>query len=155
MIAASSTSRSTARTFALSSNWFSATWKTRANKDVQLVFEQLIGSPRLKRVAVELLNDNLGPAIRKLFGMGGNRLSDVMLAVRRALLDQGVELVLLIEDFTILQGIQRELLDAITEAPMREGAFVLCPIRTAMAVTTGYFATLAQTFTTRAGFAAH
>ena len=78
-----------------------------------------------------------------------------MLSVRRELLDQGVELVLLIEDFTILQGIQRELLDAITEAPARAGNAVLCPIRVAMAVTTGYFATIARTFSTRGEFAGH
>ena len=127
----------------------------KANKDVQALYTQLIGSPTLRDIAVELLNENLGVAIRKLFGMGGTRLFDVMLAVRRELLAQSMELVLLIEDFTILQGIQRELLDALTEAPVREGQQVLCSIRVAMAVTTGYFATLAQTFSTRAGFAGH
>lgn len=127
----------------------------RANADVQQLFTQLIGSERLKTVAVDLLNENLGPAIRKLFGMGGTRLFDVMLSVRRELLAQDTELVLLIEDFTILQGIQRELLDAITEAPQRDGQQVLCSIRVAMAVTTGYFATLAETFSTRAEFAGH
>jgi hypothetical protein len=87
--------------------------------------------------------------------MGGTRLFDVMLSVRRELLVQQTELVLLIEDFTILQGIQRELLDAITEAPQRDGVQVLCSIRVAMAVTSGYFATLAETFSTRAQFAGH
>lgn len=128
---------------------------TKAGADVQSLFRQLIGSEPLKQVAVDLLNENLGPAIRKLFGMGGTRLFDVLLSVRRELLAQDTELVLLIEDFTILQGIQRELLDAITEAPTREGRQVLCSIRVAMAVTTGYFATLAETFSTRAEFAGH
>ena len=41
----------------------------RANHDVQALFTQLIDSPTLREVAVELLNDNLAPAIRKLFGM--------------------------------------------------------------------------------------
>jgi hypothetical protein len=127
----------------------------RANKDVQTLFTQLIDSPTLRDVAVELLNENLGPAIRRLFGIGGTRLFDVMLSVRRELLARGAELVLLIEDFTILQGIQRELLDAITEAPVRGGQQVLCPLRVAMAVTTGYFASLADTVTTRAEFAGH
>jgi hypothetical protein len=127
----------------------------RANKDVHVLFTQLIDSPTLREVAVELLNENLGPAVRKLFGMGGTRLFDVMLSVRRELLAEGAELVLLIEDFTILQGIQRELLDAMTEAPVREGRQVLCSIRVAMAVTTGYFTTLAETFSTRAAFAGH
>jgi hypothetical protein len=128
---------------------------SRANLDVQTLFGQLIDSPTLREVSIELLNDNLGPAIRTLFGMGGTRLSEVMFAVRRELLAQGMELVLLVEDFTILQGIQRELLDAITEAPVRSGRQELCSIRMAMAVTTGYFATIAQTFSTRAEFTGH
>jgi hypothetical protein len=128
---------------------------TRANKDVQGLFGQLIDSSTLREVALELLNENLGPAIRTLFGMGGTRLSDVMLSVRRELLARDTELCLLIEDFTILQGIQGELLDALTEAPVRGGQQVLCPIRAAMAVTTGPFTTIAQTFSTRGGFAGH
>ena len=127
----------------------------RANRDVHAVYTQLIDSPTLKGVAVELLNENLGPAIRMLFGMGGTRLSDVMLSVRRELLAQKSELVLLIEDFTVLQGIQGELLDALTEPPLRGGQWVLCPIRVAMAVTTGPFATIARTFSTRGEFAGH
>ena len=127
----------------------------RANKDVHALFTQLIDSSTLREVAVELLNENLGPAIRTLFGMGGTRLSDVMLSVRRELLAHGAELCLLIEDFTILQGIQGELLDALTEPPVRDGHHVLCPIRVAMAVTTGPFAAIARTFSTRGGFAGH
>jgi len=127
----------------------------RANKDVHALFTQLIDSSTLREVAVELLTENLGPAIRTLFGMGGTRLSDVMLSVRRELLAQGAELCLLIEDFTILQGIQGELLDAMTEPPVRDGQQVLCPIRVAMAVTTGPFAAIARTFSTRGGFAGH
>lgn len=132
-----------------------ATRAADANKDVQMLYTQLIDSPILRQVALELLNNELGAAIRNLFGIGGTRLFDVMLSVRRELLNQKLELVLLIEDFTILQGIQRELLDAITEAPTREGKQRLCPIRVAMAVTSGYFATIAETFSTRGEFAGH
>ena len=127
----------------------------RANKDVHALFTQLIDSLTLRDVALELLNENLGPAIRTLFGMGGTRLSDVMRSVRRELLTQGAELCLLIEDFTILQGIQGELLDTLTEPPVRDGQQVLCPIRVAMAVTTGPFAAIARTFSTRGGFVGH
>lgn len=126
-----------------------------ANSDVRELFTQLTGSATLREIALELLNAELGGAIRNLFGIGGTRLFDVMLSVRRELLAQGLELVLLIEDFTILQGIQRELLDAITEAPTRDGERRLCPIRVAMAVTSGYFATIAETFSTRGEFAGH
>src|SRR5690606_10994700 len=73
----------------------------------------------------------------------------------RTLAKQDVELVLLIEDFTILQGIQRELLDAIVEPTIRPGEPDLCGIRTTLAVTSGYFDSLADTIKTRAAFASH
>ena len=141
--------------FTISDLPLSVTDAARANKDVHALFTQLIDSSTLREVAVELLDENLGPAIRRLFGMGGTRLSDVMLSVRLELLAQGAELCLLIEDFTILQGIQGELLDALTEPPVRDGQQVLCPIRVAMAVTTGPFAAIARTFSTRGEFAGH
>jgi hypothetical protein len=115
------------------------------------IYAHLVGSPALLAAAVSLLNEQLEPAIRNLFGMGGQRLSDVMRSVRVELMDRDMELILLIEDFALLQGIQRELLDAIIEAPIRDNRKVLCSIRAAMAVTTGYFASL-DTARTRAAF---
>lgn len=124
---------------------------SKAGVDAARIYSEIIGSPRLRTAAVALLNEQLEPAVRNLFGMGGSRLSDVMRQVRIALLGENIELILLIEDFALLQGIQRELLDAIIEAPVRGNRKVLCPIRTAMAVTSGYFASL-DTAATRAAF---
>lgn len=107
-------------------------------------------------VAIEMMTVQLGPAIQTVFGLeGASSLTDVMLKTRRTLASQGEELVLLIEDFTILQGIQRELLDAIVEPPERAGEQDLCGIRTTLAVTSGYFDSLADTIKTRAAFASH
>lgn len=62
----------------------------KASYAVQELFKQLVGSDHLQRgPAVELLNDHLGSAIRTLFGMGGSRLFDVMLSVRKQLLLDG------------------------------------------------------------------
>lgn len=106
--------------------------------------------------AAELLTENLGSAIQSVFGLeGAVSLSDVMMETRRVLGERGDELVLLIEDFTMLQGIQRELLDAIVEPPERAGQAPLCGIRVTLAVTSGYWDTLADTVRTRAGFASH
>jgi hypothetical protein len=123
----------------------------KAGAAAKQIYAQLVGSTQLRTAAVALLNEQLEPAIRNLFGMGGQRLSDVMRRVRSALLERDTELILLIEDFALLQGIQRELLDSIIEAPVRDNRRVLCPIRTAMAVTSGYFASL-DTARTRAAF---
>jgi hypothetical protein len=112
--------------------------------------------PNKANLAVQMLNQELGPALQRVFGLeSGITLKEVMLKTRAMLAQQGAELVLLIEDFTVLQGIQRELLDAIIEPPVRRGHDELCGIRTTLAVTTGYFDTLAGTITTRAKFASH
>ena len=126
----------------------------KANQKARELYRLMHSDEDVRRVAAELLNEQLQPAIHQLFGVSERQLFDVMLQARRELLGRGVELVLFIEDFAILQGIQRDLLDAITEAPTRDGVSVLCPIRVVMAVTTGYFRRLGlQTVATRAGFA--
>ena len=124
---------------------------TRASVPAREAYRQLIGSEKLQQAAANLLNEQLAPAIRSIFGMQDTRLFDVMIGVRRALKARGMELCLLIEDFTQLQGIQRELLEVLIEPATRQGKKELCPIRTAMAVTTGYFDSL-DTVRTRAAF---
>lgn len=107
-------------------------------------------------IAAQLLTENLGPAIQSVFGLeGAISLTDVMMQTRMVLAERGMELILLIEDFTMLQGIQRELLDAIVEPPIRQGRANLCGIRVTLAVTSGYWDSLADTVKTRAGFASH
>jgi hypothetical protein len=68
--------------------------------------------------------------------------------VREALGEQGIELVFLIEDFAKLQGIDREVLEAVLVQPQQPGSKPLCAIRTALACTTGYFNGLISTFDT-------
>ena len=51
------------------------------------------------------------------------------------------ELVLLIEDFAVLSGIQKQLLQVVIKEAFRDGRQVLCTMRTALAYTTGYMDT--------------
>lgn len=112
--------------------------------------------PQPAETAARVLTEQLGPALQAVFGLEGTTtLRDVMLKTRRSLAEQGRELVLLIEDFTVLQGIQRDLLDALTEPPIQNGKRELCPIRVTLAVTSGYWDTLANTVATRARFMTH
>ncbi|MEV8095183.1 protein DpdH [Kitasatospora sp. NPDC085879] len=103
----------------------------------------------LQGIAVDLLNTHLETAIKKAANLGGGRLQDAMRQVREEYHRQGKEIVLLIEDFALIQGVQRDLLDAVVEAANREGQTALAPIRTLMAVTTGYFQSLPETALTR------
>ncbi|MDN3029459.1 protein DpdH [Streptomyces sp. S.PB5] len=103
----------------------------------------------LQGIAVDLLNRHLEAAIKSAANLGAGRLLDAMKQVREEYHRQGKEIVLLIEDFALIQGVQRDLLDAVVEAANREGETTLAPIRTLMAVTTGYFQSLEETVLTR------
>jgi hypothetical protein len=104
---------------------------------------------RTLRVAQETmgLTDNLGRP----------RISTIMIAVRRVLARNKMELVLLVEDLAVLHGIQRQLLEALitprrkessTDLGSEESAGELCQIRAAIAVTTGVWRQLEQSIDT-------
>ena len=103
----------------------------------------------LKAAAADILTEQLPVAVSAAWNMGGGRLQRAMLEIRRQYARQGKEIVLLIEDFVVLQGVQRDLLDALIEAGVRSGKTELAPIRTLMAVTTGYWQRLEETVLTR------
>ena len=106
----------------------------------------------LQDETVNWLNNNLSTAIGELLELRGDALLRLMLEVREALASSGAELVLLIEDFAKLQGIDMQLLEAIIAKPRQEGRERLCVLRTALACTTGYFRSLFQTVQTRVDF---
>lgn len=93
--------------------------------------------------AAEVLNDKvLDQAIAEVFrlgqALGGKTLPDLMMEIRTLLFRQGLELVLLIEDFATLSGIQEALLSICIQEAYRDGKLVRAPMRTALAVTDGY-----------------
>jgi hypothetical protein len=100
--------------------------------------------------AVRLLNDIVDDAIAPLATPADTSLSELFYEVRRHLLADGRELVLLVEDFAVLAGIQKALLDAIIREGETGGKAEACMIRTALAVTDGYFNNLETTVRTRA-----
>lgn len=118
-------------------------------KQVRNILRVMSGRPSLQAAAAELLTEALSPAVQAVFGMGNGQLQEAMLTIRKEYLRQGKEIVLLIEDFAVIQGVQRDLLDALIEPAFREGKQQLAPVRTLMAVTTGYYRRLAQTVRTR------
>lgn len=105
------------------------------------------------RRAVDVLNGVVDRAIRNLFrlnqAMGGVTLEEIVLQIRKLLMEEGKELVLLIEDFAALSGIQEVLLSVCIQEAVRSGQQVRAPMRTALAVTDGYL-TSRDTILTRA-----
>lgn len=110
---------------------------SRAGAAAKSVASALASGPEFREIAAKMLNEQLGPAVSQVFGIGGDDLKDLLVEVRGEFKKQGLELLLLIEDFSIFQGIQGGLLDAITLIPTQDNN--ICPMRVVMAVTTGYF----------------
>lgn len=106
------------------------------------------------RAAADLLNRYVvDEATRQLFhlneSMGGMTLQDVILAIRRQLLKDERELVILVEDFKALTGIQETLLNVLIQEGMVGGKREYATMRSAIAVTDGYL-TGQDTIATRA-----
>ena len=98
--------------------------------------------------AIALMNRNLPAAISQTLNFSADHLIDLMNALRRNLAHQGKRLILLIEDFARLQGIDAALLQALITPP-GQGEERLCELRWAMAVTTGYYKRLEATVLSR------
>lgn len=104
-------------------------------------------TPKHREEAIRFLNEVVDSALAGLVDLGGVSLADLFIEVRKQFLADDIELVLLIEDFAVLAGIQRPLLDAIIREGIRDGRRELCVMRTALAVTSGL---LPETVMTRA-----
>ena len=91
--------------------------------------------------AVAIINRNLDRAVARTLSFSSDKVEELMTRLRTYLKATGRELVLLVEEFARLQGIDRALLNAITS----QGDERMCRMRTALAVTTGFFASVAET----------
>ncbi|MGW5258152.1 protein DpdH [Streptomyces sp. NPDC004012] len=111
----------------------------------RLMLRLLLSKPEMRDAAVDLLNEYWEKSVQATSSLGGGRVLDAMKKVREIYAQQGKEIVLLVEDFALIQGVQGDLLDAITETSQREGRTVLAPMRTLMAITSGYFHDLPET----------
>ncbi|MGB6073213.1 MAG: protein DpdH, partial [Rhodococcus sp. (in: high G+C Gram-positive bacteria)] len=109
----------------------------RASADAREFAEVLGGDAVLRGLAATMLNEQLAPAVSSVFGVGGDDLKDLLIDLRLDLGKRGQEILLLIEDFSIFQGVQGGLIDAMTQIPTQGNP--LCPMKVVMAVTTGYF----------------
>ena len=107
-----------------------------------------------RKIAVRILNDTVDMALSALLKFDGNSLSDLFVELRKQLLADALELVLLVEDFAALAGIQNSLLDAMIRQAVEHGEQVLCVMRTVLAVTKGYLANR-ETVLTRARYEWH
>jgi hypothetical protein len=90
--------------------------------------------------ACRILNKALDNAKQRLLRLDPT-ISELFDAVRKELLLEKKELFLLVEDFAVLSGIQKQILQVIIKEAIRDGRQVLCTMRTALAYTDGYMDT--------------
>ncbi|MBH8566784.1 hypothetical protein I8748_32335 [Nostoc sp. CENA67] len=116
-------------------------------------YRSLVSDPEyIQKPTVTWLNDHLDEAITQVLNFGREDLQQLMREVRETLAEKNIELVLLIEDFAKLQGIDREVLEAVLARPQQTENKPLCAMRTALACTTGYFKSLIDTVQQRVTF---
>ena len=108
----------------------------------------VLDRPERREVASKVLNMALEAAKGRILRLDPT-ITDLFDEARKSLLKKGRELILLIEDFVVLSGIQKQLLQVIIKEAIRDGRPHLCTMRTAIAYTTGYMDT--ATVMTRAG----
>jgi hypothetical protein len=113
-------------------------------------YQQLTALPLVQNAAVAWINLHLPEAIRMVLNLGGADLRTLMKEARQELARKNIELVLLIEDFARMQGIEMELLDALTVQPKQSDEAPLCRMRTALACNQGYYETIPDTAKQRA-----
>lgn len=127
----------------------------QASRPVHDYYVRNIANVEVDRLqpVVDLLNDAVDPAIGNVFKLeqnaGGMTLQDIILAVREILFADGKDLVLLVEDFAALAGIQEVLLKVCIQEGERDGKKVRATMRTALALTDGYLS-FRDTILTRA-----
>jgi hypothetical protein len=113
----------------------------RSSYEVKRYYQRIEGDPAERQKAVNVLNEVLDPAIGFAFNLGqslgGKTLQDIFLDIREQLFREQKELVLLVEDFAALAGIQDPLLKICIQAANDAGEQVRCRMRTAIAVTDG------------------
>ncbi|HEY9697651.1 MAG TPA: protein DpdH [Trichocoleus sp.] len=140
------------RQFALDDLPLSASDLKNASAQARDFFAFLIGNEEVQQETVKWLNRHLDEAIARVLNLGREDLQRLMLDVRRALAKQNIELILLIEDFAKLQGIDREVLESVLARTQQDSKEPLCTMRTALACTTGYFRSLLDTIRGRVEF---
>lgn len=104
-------------------------------------------------LAADILQEALDPALRTVFrfseALGQRTIEEIVSDIRCKLLVEGKELVLLIEDFAAMAGIQQPLLKLIIAESDDSTGRIRAPLRTALAVTDGFLPSR-QTILTRA-----
>lgn len=98
--------------------------------------------------AIQMMNSCIESAISHTLNFSADSLIDLMTSLRIHLAKENKTLILLIEDFARVQGVDTALLQALITPP-GQGELKLCDIRWAMAITSGIYRGLPNTVLSR------
>lgn len=111
---------------------------SEAARTTQVYYSSKLDRPDGRTAALAALNAVVDNAVARVFKLGqsaqGKTLQDIMREIRETLHASGRELVLLVEDFYALTGIQDQLLQMCIQGT-HDGPRPMCPMRTVMAMT--------------------
>jgi hypothetical protein len=113
-----------------------------ASKGAKDLLVKLSSLAKLRTAAVDMMNEALPIAVKRVFVSGQIDLIEVLRDLRRSLHEAGRQLVLFIEDLTVLHGVEEEFLDAMVEPAVSvedPAAGRLCDLRVLFAVTEHHF----------------
>lgn len=115
----------------------------------QRLFRHLIANESMQAEAVRLVNELLDVAVTRAASLNVGDLYQAFNTIRERLV--GKEIILLIEDVALIQGVRRDLLDAIVQPGVVNGVERYATVRTMLAVTPSYYRELLpETFRRRA-----
>lgn len=86
----------------------------------------------------EIINDACRETFYNFFQFNSGSFQDLFAGIRKYLHAEGKTLVLLVEDMAAISAIEDVLIDSLITESIRDGEQLLCPIRSALAVTEGY-----------------
>jgi hypothetical protein len=108
-----------------------------AARATQTLFQRLASNPAYQNAAAKLINDNLDIAVMRAASLAVGDIGQAFKRIREKLV--GDEIILLIEDVALIQGVRRDLLDAVIEVGVHQGDERYATVRTLMAVTPSYY----------------
>lgn len=102
----------------------------------------LMTDPHSRAMTAGILNAAWSDASAALLGLRRGNFGRALLEIRKELLSRGRELVLLLEDLSVTQGLDEELMEALIVRPNERAGEPLCVLRSVVGLTPDDFAAL-------------
>ena len=115
----------------------------RVGGDAGELAAMLLDDDNAREIATELVNRALPDALKGLLRFRSGDMKNAVAEIRRELLTQGKELLLLVEDLSVTEGLDAELIEALQVRPHETGE-ELCKLRSVVGLTHDDFARMRE-----------